>query len=673
MSNENTGVVSIIVPIYKAEQYIEATISTVLRQTYTKWELLLVDDCSPDSSVKLINQVIEANPDRKIRLIRQAQNSGAAATRNRGIEEAKGRYIAFLDADDLWREDKLDNELQFMHKHDAGFVFSSYEFGDENAVPTGKMVRVPKTLNYKQALSRTVIFTSTVLLDTKKVPKELIKMPEIASEDTATWWRILSSGFIAYGLDQPLVIYRRPITSLSSDKGKAIIRIWTLYREVAGLSVFASAMNILIWAWRATARRVIDDTFRGHLESVKRFTVVQLSVMGLFLHTAVYAWIWFSRLYPVLSLPRISQAGFPIGIGIKLYFRGHLLILALYFLLLLFLSQTSGGMKTGYLRPGGIFSSEVVALIITNILTYFQLSLIRNWLLPVTPFFLLFIIEILIAAIWSVIADFIYRRVFPPRETLIIELNNEETDVYSIINKFNSRSDRFRIMKTLRYDGNIDEIKQECLRWYGCVVVCGGRNGLRKEVAEFCYAHYIRVLLVPKIGDILIHGAEQMDLFDTPILELKEYSIRWEARIVKRLFDLIASIIAFVLCAPYLVIKLIRGDRLICVAAMGKDGRPFQLYRFRSSISKAAMLINIINGSMSLVGPAPIEEKKAKEKIELNARYFYRYRVKPGIFGYSQMYRDASEADKLKMDIFYIQHFSLLNDAKLLLQNLSVH
>ena len=256
--------ISIIVPVYNAANYIEETIKTVINQTCQDWELLLVDDCSKDRSAEVIRAAIhryeqEGIAKGRIRLISKQQNEGAAQARNTGITEARGRYIAFLDSDDLWHPDKLLKELAFMQQNDAAFVYCSYQFGDENAVPTGKTVRVQRTLTYKEALSRTIIFTSTVLIDTQKVDRELILMPDIPSEDTATWWKILQSGITACGLDELLVIYRRPANSLSANKGKAVKRIWRLYRQIAGLGVFASAYYMIGWAFRATMRRVIKD------------------------------------------------------------------------------------------------------------------------------------------------------------------------------------------------------------------------------------------------------------------------------------------------------------------------------------------------------------------------------------------------------------------------------
>ena len=247
--------VSIVVPVYNAADYIENTIEMVRRQTYTDWELVLVDDASTDGSADLIESIIELGDD-NITLYRKQANEGAAAARNYGIGHTSGRYIAFLDADDIWKSDKLERQVEFMEKTGAAFSFHSYEFGDEEGRPTGKIVHAPSELPYKKALSRTVIFTSTVMFDTEKIDTEIIHMPRVPSEDTATWWRILKTGYIAYGLDENLTIYRRPPKSLSSNKFAAVSRIWFLYRNIADLSVFQSLFYFGGWAVRATLRRL---------------------------------------------------------------------------------------------------------------------------------------------------------------------------------------------------------------------------------------------------------------------------------------------------------------------------------------------------------------------------------------------------------------------------------
>lgn len=244
--------VSIVVPVYNAGKYIEKTIEMVREQTYTEWELILVDDCSRDDSVERIEPFLSD----KIRLIKKERNEGAAEARNTGLEHMRGRYLAFLDADDVWRKEKLEKELNFMKEKDCAFCFTSYEFGDEEANGTGKVVKVPETLTFKQALPRTIIFTTTVLFDTEKIDKKLLRMPKVPSEDTATWWQILKAGYTAYGLNENLAIYRRPGKSLSSNKFVAIQRIWFLYRKQAGLSVIKSAYYFVMWAFLAVWRRI---------------------------------------------------------------------------------------------------------------------------------------------------------------------------------------------------------------------------------------------------------------------------------------------------------------------------------------------------------------------------------------------------------------------------------
>lgn len=248
--------VSVVVPVYRAEKYMVETMDCVRAQTYKDWELLLVVDGPEDPTVDVIQKYLEKTGEPRIHLFIQEKNQGAALARNRGVAEAKGRYIAYLDADDLWKPDKLEKEVAFMNRQGAAFAFTGYEFAEESGKGTGKVVRVPAKLTYKEALKNTTIFTTTVMFDTEKIDKAMLEMPNMKSEDTALWWRVLRSGYTAYGLDENLVYYRRPNVSLSSNKLIAIKRIWNLYRQAEKLSIPYSCYNFCFWAVRAVIRRV---------------------------------------------------------------------------------------------------------------------------------------------------------------------------------------------------------------------------------------------------------------------------------------------------------------------------------------------------------------------------------------------------------------------------------
>jgi len=250
----NKDKVSIVIPVHNARSFIEKTTESVKSQTYDNWELILVENASVDGTKEVIERLAEE--DERIRVIDLKDSASAALARNAGVEASNGRFVSFLDADDIWREDKLEKECAFMIENDAAFAFTGYEFGDDEANPTGKIVKVPKVITYKEALKNTTIFTSTVMFDTSKIQRQSIRMPEIKSEDTALWWKLLREGFDAYGLNENLVIYRRPARSLSSNKFEAIKRIWYLYRKWEKLSLIKSAWYFVNWAINAVLRRV---------------------------------------------------------------------------------------------------------------------------------------------------------------------------------------------------------------------------------------------------------------------------------------------------------------------------------------------------------------------------------------------------------------------------------
>jgi teichuronic acid biosynthesis glycosyltransferase TuaG len=255
MKDNNQDLVSIVVPVYNSQEYLEDTIKTVEDQTYKNWELILVDDCSIDNSVDIIEKHMKQG--NKISLIKLKENSGAAIARNAGMKAAEGKYIAFLDADDLWKPNKLEVQLEFMKNGNYVFTYTGYEFADKFGHPSGKVVNVPRALNYYQALRNTIIFTSTVILDVNELGKEIIKMPNVKrGQDAATWWKILRAGHIAHGLNMNLSLYRRGNTTLSSNKFRAVKRTWMLYRKVEKLSIPFATFNFIGYAYNAIKKRI---------------------------------------------------------------------------------------------------------------------------------------------------------------------------------------------------------------------------------------------------------------------------------------------------------------------------------------------------------------------------------------------------------------------------------
>lgn len=237
--------VSIITPCWNGEKYIGETIESVLGQTYPDWEMLIVDDGSTDGSRRIAAEY--AGRDRRIRLFSQ-ENAGSAAARNRGIREASGRYIALLDADDLWDPSFLEKQLAFMKEKKAVCVCCSYRYIDENSVYSGKAAKAKAEITEKDMLVMNRVGCLTGLYDTACFGKIYLR-EELRSirDDYAYWYDIVKlSGFIA-GNPEVLASYRVLAGSTTGNKRKLIGRQYRFYRDYLHLSRIRSAFNILVW------------------------------------------------------------------------------------------------------------------------------------------------------------------------------------------------------------------------------------------------------------------------------------------------------------------------------------------------------------------------------------------------------------------------------------------
>ncbi len=239
--------VSIITPTYNSEKYIRETIQSVQNQTYPSWEMIIVDDCSTDNTIQIIEEIQKA--DARIRLVKSEKNAGPAISRNKGIERATGKYMTFLDADDIWFEDFIQNSIETIQKQGVHFVFSSYRRADEelNFIYTDFIV--PQKVTYTDILKSNSISCLTAFVDIETLGKKF--MPEVYKrQDMGLWLKYLKEIPYAYGIQEPKAIYRIRKNSLSRNKSNLIKYQWQFYRNVEKLSVISSTYYMAHWAVR---------------------------------------------------------------------------------------------------------------------------------------------------------------------------------------------------------------------------------------------------------------------------------------------------------------------------------------------------------------------------------------------------------------------------------------
>lgn len=243
------GLVSIVTPLYNSERFLMETFLSVAGQSYQNWEMIIVDDCSSDGSLGLARSICKM--DRRVRLI-CSESNGAAAARNMAIKAAQGRYIAFLDSDDVWLPNKLERQVGFMREHGVAFSFTAYEKIDEHGRVFGCM-GVPNKVGYKDLLKTCSIGCLTAVYDTEKLGK--VYMPENTKrEDYATWLSILKEGEFAYGVNEVFARYRVYSDQSSAKKIKMAKENWRLYRNVEGLGLRDSICCFLHYAIRGILR-----------------------------------------------------------------------------------------------------------------------------------------------------------------------------------------------------------------------------------------------------------------------------------------------------------------------------------------------------------------------------------------------------------------------------------
>lgn len=431
----------------------------------------------------------------------------------------------------------------------------------------------------------------------------------------------------------------------------------------------------------------------GRIEAAKRAIILQMSLVGLVFQTALYIYVW-QHVYNDIMQSTMWRS---------FHRKGFWLLAAVYFVLLLFFTATYGGLKTGYLKPMDVFFSQVIALIFTNVVSYFQISLLSLSLVTPYPLMLMMIAEIAVSAVWTFVSYRLYKQFFPPKRLLFI---SGERPVDDILKKFETRKDKYNILKCIYENEGIHCIEKEILSGYDGIVLWDMNTAIRNKLLKFCYSKGVRVYIMPKIPDIMVQGSDKLNLFDTPILLVREYAMTIEQRFVKRTIDIICAIILIVAASPIMLItaaliKLYDGGPILYKQIRcTRDMREFTILKFRSMlvdaekdgvarlaskndgritpvgrfirkvrIDELPQLFNILSGDMSFIGPRPERPEIIKQYQGEMPEFTFRTKVKAGLAGYAQVYGkyNTTPYDKLKLDLFYIENYSVWLDLKLML------
>ena len=403
---------------------------------------------------------------------------------------------------------------------------------------------------------------------------------------------------------------------------------------------------------------------------------------------AFYGWIWIECYNDILEYP--------------FYRRGNWMMIFLYGVTLILLMNVYGGFKVGYLKKGNLIYSQVLAVIFTNIFTYFQIAVIDKHFLTPIYLFNMTVLDILVIVIWTMVYQWIYVKLFPPRKMLLISGRRSD---YHLVEKINSREDKYEICNIINIEKGIELLKEEVLKYDG-IIVGDISSHERNIILKHCFANSIRTYSVPKISDILLKSTVELNLFDSPLLLSRNEGLAIEQQFIKRLIDIIGSLVGMILASPFfLVIALSirltdRGPIFFCQERLTIDGKTFNIYKFRTMIQNAEkdgvarlamekdsrilpigkilrrtrldelpQLMNILKGDMSLVGPRPERPELAAQIENEIPEFSYRLKVKAGLTGYAQIYGkyNTTPYDKLKLDLTYIRNYSLLLDLKLIL------
>ena len=381
--------------------------------------------------------------------------------------------------------------------------------------------------------------------------------------------------------------------------------------------------------------------------------------------------------------------------------RGNWMMIFIYAILLIFFMNTYGGFKVGFLKKGNLIYSQILAVLFTNIVTYFQITVQDKRFTTPVPLGVNIALSVVAILVWTLIFQWIYGLIFPPRRMLLI--SGDYSD-YHLLEKMNAREDKYIISQIINYKEGMEKLIPQIDQYDG-IIVGDMPSHERNLIIKYCYAKQIRTYSVPKISDILLRSSVDLNLFDSPLLLSRNTGLAIEQMFCKRLMDVVFSLLGLVISAPFFLLIAIsikltdRGPVFYKQTRLTKDGKTFEIYKFRTMIQNAEkysgavlasehdprillvgrllratrldelpQIFNILKGEMSIVGPRPERPELAAEIEKEIPEFSYRLKVKARLTGYAQVYGkyNTTSYDKLKLDLTYIRNYSIFLDLKLI-------
>ncbi len=429
---------------------------------------------------------------------------------------------------------------------------------------------------------------------------------------------------------------------------------------------------------------------RHRREQYKRMVLFFSSMVMLALLTLLFAYTWYNYYSDCMVLP--------------FYRRGNWVMIGIYTMVLFLFFKVYGAFKIGYLRRTDVLLSQVLATLCANVVTYFQVSLVARHFVDIRPMCILLTAELVTLVAWTFLSNKLYFMIYPPRKLVIVYGSPAAAD---LVMKMSYRVDKYMICESISAEEDFETITKKLLQFDG-VIVCDIPAQLRNDLVKFCFEQKQRAYIAPKISDIILRGADDIRLFDTPLLLCRNYGLTFEQRLIKRAFDLCFCILVMIpalpimLCCAVAVKICDRGPIFYKQRRLTKDGKEFDVIKFRSMIIDAEpngaqvctdhdervtrvgrflrkcrldelpQIFNILKGDMSVVGPRPERPELCEEYEKQFPEFRYRLHVKAGLTGYAQVtgVYDTTPYDKLKMDLMYIESYSLFRDIQIVLMTL---